>query len=393
MKNFFNITTRLFLIPLLFFTACKMDPDINHYKLEVQLTSSEELVEIDMEGAQVTLKNVNKNYSYTASVNKNGTAVFEPIESGLYTLSSSFTQTFNNEEISLNAYASIIISENTNKELLLVDGKIGDFVIKEFYYSGCLTTAGNPYYSDQFVEIYNNTAEILYADGISIVEHQSYGNEESYWNYLAKDSIVVKMIWTIPGDGESYPVLPGESIVLARDGLNHQSDPNGNSNSPVDLANAEFEFWSNKTATGDIDFAATNMIENLWVFKGTDISFFTRGGSAIALIRLPQPIDEYINNNLITEGTATSTSKYYCKINNNLVIDAVETMRINFINKRFDNSLDAGYTMIEAGSKSGLGVRRKVLAIENGRVIYQDTNNSSNDFEHDVIPTPKVYGL
>ena len=59
------------------------------------------------------------------------------------------------------------------------------FVIKEFYYSGCLTPAGNNYTDDQFIEIYNNSADTLYADSLLIVEHESYGYEPNYWSYMA----------------------------------------------------------------------------------------------------------------------------------------------------------------------------------------------------------------
>ena len=71
---------------------------------------------------------------------------------------------------------------------------------------------------------------------------------------MQADSIVVRMIWTLPEKEGGNLIPPGKGFVMARDALNHKTDPNGNPNCPVDLGNAEFEFWSDKTTTGDIDY-------------------------------------------------------------------------------------------------------------------------------------------
>ena len=211
---------------------------------------------------------------------------------------------------------------------------------------------------------------------------------------MEDDSIVVKMIWTIPGEGEDVPVEPGQSIVIARDGINHQDDSLGNPLCPVNLGNADFEFWVERPTPDDIDAPyVTNMLENLFTFRGTDVVFHTRGGSAIAIAMIPGTLEEkqaFIDDNLIQK--LTSSTRYYGKIPNKYVLDAVEVTwdEAHAIYKRFSIELDAGYTYVEAGARSGLCVRRKVAEVIDGRYVYQDTNNSTEDFEKDVTPNPWV---
>ena len=74
------------------------------------------------------------------------------------------------------------------------------------------------------------------------------------------------------------------------------------------------------------------------------------------------------------------------------VIDGVECNRTEEDKrfKRLPTSVDAGMTWSLAtyNSKS---VRRKAEKILDGKVIYKDSNNSTNDFINDLTPTPFVH--
>lgn len=74
------------------------------------------------------------------------------------------------------------------------------------------------------------------------------------------------------------------------------------------------------------------------------------------------------------------------------VIDAVEVVRVeeNKRYKRIPDALDAGKVWC-SGTYVSESVRRKVKQIIDGKVIYQDTNNSSNDFLGSQTPTPGVH--
>lgn len=101
---------------------------------------------------------------------------------------------------------------------------------------------------------------------------------------------------------------------------------------------------------------------------------------------------EFINNNLTPKKTSSGNYKYFCKIANSAVLDAVEVVRdeLHAQYKRFSPELDAGFTFVTDGSKSGKSIRRKVQSSVNGVVRFQDTNNSSEDFEKGVDPNPGI---
>ena len=392
---------RLIIITLLFplFYACteRFEPSYSSYSLELHLTLSDSTqgpLQIP-EGIDVQFYNTQKDYTLSYTSDTNGILRIESIEAAIYNVNIAQEIKGDKATTYINGSASLTLASHLIDSMALnVSSANNGFLIREYYYSGCETVAGKQYLNDQYVEIYNNGSDTLYADSLLLVELESYGLSTNTFKSIQKDSIVVKTIWATDGTGKDYPIAPGTGFIIAQDAMNHHSDPNGNPNSPVDMGQANFEFWSDKTPDGDIDFAATNMLDKLWVYKGNEFVFHVKGGSAIALVQVAGNVDDYILNNLITKGSATSTSKYYCKINNNNVIDAVEVLindKLNNNYKRFDNQLDAGMTYIAAGTRSGLCVRRQIDFFVDGRAIYKDTNNSSVDFLHDVVPQPRHY--
>ncbi len=369
------------------------EPDYNIYTVDLAIGFRDDLPPQYKAGAKIVLENLTKGYSFTEFTGDSGTVHFDNIEPGFY--SATVVHSFSHAGVAyfLNGMKMLDIFSSVSDSIEMVTSETNAFVIKQYYYSACLTPAGNQYSSDQFVEIYNNSELTQYADGISLIEHESYSLEENYWTFL-EDTIVARMIWTIPGDGDDYPLLPGQSMVIARDGINHQDSILGNPLSPVNLENADFEFFVYSESGDDLDAPGVdNMIENLFTFRGTDIVFHTRGGSAIAIALIPgtqEERQEFVDNHQILK--ITSTTRYYGKVPNEYILDAVEVTwdEAHAIYKRFPLELDAGYTYVASGSKSGLCVRRKVKEIIDGRYVYQDTNNSSEDFLKDVVPKPWI---
>ena len=382
-------------IALLFTSCVKEIADYNSYTVKIKVNFNKEIPPEHYDSAKVVLNNLTKNYSVVQYTNAEGEVTFNNVEPGFY--SAPVTHSYGEEGISyyLNGLINLDVFSDISDTVDVVLSKSNALVIKEYYYSGCLTPAGKQYTSDQFVEIFNNSEFTQYVDGISIFEHESYALSDNYWTFL-KDTIVGRAIWTIPGKGHDYPLLPGRSIVIARDAINHQDDSLGNPLSPVNLEHADFEFWVKTVSGDDIDGPyAVNMIEDLFTYRGNDYVFHTRGGSAIAIIRIPGNADErkeFIQNHLIAKPDIPT--RFYAKIPNKFVLDAVEVTwdEAHAIYKRFPVELDAGYTYVPSGSRSGKCVRRKVKEIIEGRCVYQDTNNSTDDFLKDVIPQPWVYG-
>jgi len=390
MKKLFLILTTM-----LFLTGCLKNPEYHSNVVTLVFLFPEDVDPLIIPNIEVKLNNLDKTYTETAYTDSSGVAVFNGIEPGFYSAQLTKTYLDGNTIKYANASGNQTVLDNMSDTLDVIISETQALVIKEYYYSACLTPAGNQYSADQFVEIYNNSEDTLYADGLSLCEHESYDIEPYYFSYI-EDTIVCRMIWTIPGEGTDYPIYPGKSIVLARDAFNHKSDPYGNPLCPVDLAYADFEFYVYSATADDIDGPhSPNLIEDLFTFRGTDIVFHTRGGSAIAIARIPGNDAErkaFIADNLVQKDELTST-RYYGKIPVSYVLDAVEVVwdEAHAVYKRLPVELDAGYTYNEAGAKSGLSLRRKIQETVDGRVIYQDTNNSTEDFLKGVTPKPWIY--
>jgi len=393
MKKILAIISLAFLLG-----SCLKEPDFHSYQVNLVVDFGTDFPQGQKGGAKVTLSNQLKSYNFETETDQDGKIRVASVEPGFYSVTVSHSFIFEGRIYSCNGLKNIQVFDNTSDSIKVNGTNSSAFVIKEFYYSGSTTPAGKAYSADQYIEIFNNSPEMQYADGISVLEHDSYGTGENYWANI-KDTIVLRMIWTIPGSGKQVPVLPGKSIVLARTGINHRDDPNGNPLSPVNLGNADFEFYVAKQPETDIDSPTVpNLEENIFVFRGNDVTFSVKSSSAIAIAKFPGNTSgermDYIRKNLISKASASGSKIYdYPKIANKYVLDAVEPVidEAHAIYKRFPPSLDAGYTYVASGSGSGKCIRRKIKEVIAGRVVYQDTDNSTDDFLKDVVPKPKIY--
>ena len=390
MKKIFPLLALILIV-----SSCLKEPSIVSYSLDLKVDFGTDIQMANKSGAIVTLSNQQKNYKVSARTDESGKIQFQSLDPGIYSVVVSYTSSSGE----YSGQRSISVFSDKTDTIVIKKGVLGTFVIKEFYFAGSRTPAGKSYYADQYIEIFNNTDEVRYADGISVFEHESSGTGVNTWESI-KDTIVGQMIWTIPGNGKQYPVQPGRSILIAQDGINHRNDPNGNPLSPVNLGNADFEFYVPTKTNKDIDSpTVANMLDDYLSNPNiSEIAFRVQGGSALVIAKLPGNSETerkaYIARNLVVKTSVSgSAAVYYPKIANKYVIDAVETVEdeAHAIYKRLPANIDAGYTYITTGSYSGKCIRRKVKEIVSGRVIYQDTNNSTDDFLKDVDPMPKIY--
>lgn len=383
---------------MLLLGSCLKEPAFHSYQVGLYIDFGSDFPQSEKEGTRVILFNQTRNYTLSDVADSDGLVRFASVEPGFYSVTVSRSFGLDGRSYYFNGTKNIDIFGNVSDTIELKGAQSNAFVIKEIYYSGSTTPAGKRYPNDQYLELFNNTNEIQYADGISVLIHESANTGTNQWENI-NDTIVAEMIWTIPGNGKQVPVEPGKSIVIAQDGINHQSDPNGNPLSPVNLGDADFEFYVYKSNGTDVDSPSVpNMLRDYTPTDILEVSFDARGGSAIAIAKIPGNTDEerkaYILKNLVPKPSATgSRTTYYPKIANKYILDAVETVQdeAHAIYKRFPPELDAGYTYITTGSFSGKCVRRKIKEITGGRVVYQDTNNSTEDFLKDVDPKPKIY--
>lgn len=385
-----------FVFILLAFNSCMDDDTKVNSQLLVQLKFHGEFTDTDPENIDVVLTNRTTGRKFSVKTDSKGLATFS-VEGGIYNVTSSHNldkfSVFNGN------VQDIVVTEITDGGLIDMDmtySTLSPVVFKEIYYTGVKTPANKSYYADQFHELYNNSDEVQYMDGLCLGVLKPNSMKASKW--VTEDGEIMPLLpiafmaWRIPGNGTDHPLQPGESIVIAQDGINHRDDPSGNPNSTVDLSNADWETYAELSGR-DTDSPSVPNLQMIWTNQASMFDWLhSTMGSAVILFKIPGSWEDYVNNpeNLMTEPGSTSTKKYLV-IPKKYVIDAVECVRSETMNyKRLPNDLDAGYVYC-SGTYTKESIRRKVKEIKDGRVIYMDTNNSSEDFIVTSEQTPWVH--
>ncbi len=394
-------TFLLFLSGTLFFASCKKDEVDNRVNYSVTVNYPENYNAAAASGVSVVVKNLTTNQETTVVTNTAGTANFEKLAPGNYSITASKelsaaeaeTLTGVAEEVFLNATEpQVQILAEGSKTIVLKGSTVGGWVIKQFYYSGAPNSF---YFYDAFIEIYNNSTDVLYADGLLIGNTKaSSSSSTAVYGFIAegKEDVYLATVLKIPGSGTQYPVDPGKSIIIATDGINHKDDPNGNENSPVNLGPgvADFEvYYYVNPSTPDTDNPDVPNVEIIHAYSTTLFDYLPGVfGAGLVIFEHDNPA----SLPKFTEPNTTSSSEYM-EVPKEAIIDGVDAVANNTIRpeqKRLPVGIDAGMNTV-GSTYSGTSLRRKVKQEINGRKVLQDTNNSSNDFEVADPPTPKAW--
>ena len=327
---------------------------------------------------------------------ENGVATATGVVPGLYDVTVSGYQAKDGFTYTIaGAESGISLLSNNDEVSVLVDAvKESALVFKEIYYEGC----GNYYFRDQFYEIYNNSTEVVYADGLCIAEtvFANYDKSIIYeWPIENADQYVfVQTVWQIPGEGTTYPIQPGESFVIAQWGANHTAKELSDGASPVDLSGAEFEAIEKETTTYSglvlTDNPAVNMAKVVMASYAMPQWLTSVSGSRYIIFKPSEPLKN--------EDFITATNADYNGVGREIpiseIIDAVQT-----VSDETDMAILGLPTVLDAGAIWCSGpywvesISRKVKETRaDGTVVYQDTNNTTNDFEVQAVPQVRRNG-
>ncbi len=316
---------------------------------------------------------------------------------GIYSVNVSGTATLSDgtEYILAASMINKPLIESLNFPLELKGSMKGTLVFSEIYYCGSKPPTGFSWFRDQFYEIANNTDEVQYLDGLHFAHTDRINSDHTMPIWPESDEgkyIYLDRVWKFPGSGTDYPLQPGESCVVAQFAANQKLEIY-NPNSPVDLSTAEFEFCMNNPNYPDQP--AVNM-EHVY-YDGSDAMLLPQYltpvfGCGYVLFRIPdgETWNPAHDLTLQTKNAADSWSDIFAKLPLEYVIDVVEaTPNESYVaEKNIPAVLDAGFVTV-GGIYLGQGVTRKrdtKTVAANGAVLYQDTNNSSEDFECNVVP-------
>ena len=383
----------LFLVLLL--AGCQLK-EVPFTKVEVVISLPDDALQAGKAGYVVKLTNIATGHWQTLTSDSTGVLLITA-EEGVYNVEVSGQKTLTTTVANGGAqqtYTQTVDIRGLLEKSLVTGGQMSitvpmqiaqkgnGFVIQEIYFTGSLTPANGSYYQDQYIEIYNNSDSVLYADGLSVVESNHLSNVavSEYTNY--PNDLIVGALYTIPGTGQTYPVQPGGSIVITSLGINHKT---ANLNSPVDLSKANFEWYDSGK---DVDVPEVpNMIRN-FCYSNTIWVLHVKGYHAYAIFKAPGTYADFLSQNTVSVQTASGSSVTRIRVPNALILDGVELGAAGTIgSKSLSSSIDVSYTFCD-GSYIGKSVRRKVLSRVNGRAILQDTNNSGKDFISNAIPKP-----
>ena len=396
------MTLRSLWIPLcavLMLNACKKDSLMESKQVALTLTleNPSELTDAKLSNVTVTLKEINSGKETVSSnVDKQQMAI--TLGEGSYDVSLAGTIAYTQDgkaktkKVAALKQGMVLTGTQHTENLALFIVEEGEgFVIQEIFFTGTQTPENKLYLGDKYFVIYNNSPETLYADGLVIAQSDFLTTQKrEYSPNVMSQAVAVGSVIKIPGSGTQYPVLPGKSIVIADDAINHKEyNPVS-----IDLRKADFEIFSDNV--GDIDNPQVKNMENVY----GRMVFHNRGFSSYVLARFPNGSDDFLTNqqynysyNLEVAGTIYPMDQEEYKIPNSWIIDAVNlSVQSDFQWIVTDPSLDMGWTFCGKLSadktRFGKSVRRKNLTTTtDGRVILKDTNNSSLDFEAEAKPS------
>ncbi|WP_353146540.1 DUF4876 domain-containing protein [Chryseobacterium sp.] len=394
--------TLIALCALISFTACSSDSDAPEAQTSLQLQLKvvpEDLQVKEYKHLIVSFKELNTGFTTTQEL-KNTNTLSITLPSGTYHIIAegniAYADGSGTTEAKVGGVQNgVVINGSTAAKTVELSLKSGnsDLILEEIFFTGTKTPQGAMYFGDQYFKITNNTDQVLYADGMLVIQSSFMTNEkQDYSPNIMGSTLSAGAIIRIPGTGKTYPVQPGESIIIAEDAINHKEfNP-----ASVNLSTANFQIF--KEDSDDIDNPSVPKMIN--VFEKMVIH--TQGYYAYALARMPQGMT---NEALITQNLYTYTynlsfgGEVYpmdgtaVKIPNEWITDAVNlSVQDSFQWLVTSPSLDMGWTSVTAfdGDKNRFGkaVRRKVIGkTMDGKNIFKDSNNSTADFEHGVKPS------
>ena len=271
--------------------------------------------------------------------------------------------------------ATVAVKVNSAKSTALI--------FKELYYCG-VKNGDASYFRDIFFELYNNSDQIVYADNLCIcaLDMYNYSGEPREFEIENADKYVYsEHVWQIPGDGDDYPVGPGESIVIAQWATNHKIESLGGDNAK-DLTGAEFEAILGETTLWNGTVITDNPAVNMQLFGETySMPQWLPGVGGKTMIIFFPP--EGLSREMTYEVGSSSQYSAAIAIPADCILDAVRCCENDADGARVTVPAehDSGYIFCSGMYANESVVRKIAETKEDGRIVYQDTNNTASDFE------------
>ena len=349
--------------------------------------------DLNITGAEVRVEDMNTGSRYVSQTGADGTVTFV-LPNGLYRVTLSGRD--GSDVFNASADKVVISGSDYTLALTLSISRAGSIVIKELYCGGCkkLPQEGD-YQADQYIILHNNDYQVQYLDGICFGTLSPY-NSTGANPWISEDGLLpefiplIQAVWQFPGDGDDFPLQPGEdAVVCLRGAIDHSAQYPLS----VNLNRPDYFVCYNSTYFNNTAYhpAPGNLISQGRyldvVIKTGKANAYTMSLSSPAVVIFRAEgitIQDYV---LIPENVTPvpgSAVDNVVKVPYEWVLDAMEVFdgRSASNQKRLAASADAGYVSL-SDTFLGHTLMRRVdeeATAQAGYEILADTNNSLNDF-------------
>lgn len=419
---------------LLAAASCKKNNGEESYlgSMTVTLLVPEGFDDMTFGDLNVTVLNTGDGVQKTLPGGEDGVVPFEDLTAGTYNISVDGKW----GEIAMSGVKNGVLVESQKKAetevQLVVAGSASGLLIKELFYSGTSSLYDGylvTMYKDFFFELFNNSGETIYLDGLYLANiwgPATYIPTSDLTlpmledTSLDQDYVYADAVIRIPGNGTDYPLEPGKSFLIATNAINFREEVRRAAEEwgetvtedqlahIVDLSTADLETYAVTWMQGkgyngndyfDIDNPDVTNADNIYMNPlGMEFFMPETTGTAMVIFRSDR---ELTDNDIYTysyfypsDGNPSEIS--LMKVPVESVLDGVENLNNREAArwKRLPQVIDLGFGYIpnDDGTLTNFSQRRKVDAAATeaaGRLVLQDTNNSTNDFDPVNPPEPK----
>ena len=396
LKRFFSFL--LFAAVITAFTACDEDEDTS-VPVDVTLNftaPSDTITSFTWAEGKATFTDLNRGKEYELDLSQSSVIT---LSSGLYNITVEGAIASASGEILCNVRSTKdnvqISAPSTSIALeLSIYTPSNSLILKEIYVTGTANDKGTNSLYDKYFVIYNNSSETVYADGVALLESTFGTTEKHQYNDNPQPmttTFTAAAIYVIPGNGTEHPLAPGEQLVLADQGY----DFTQTKADAIDLSIADFE-WYDETEKGmDPDIAEVPNLDKGYSYSATIWMPNNQANRAYAIARMGVSKDEFLANYYKEYHYTATNGKEMTKKGYDVpvawVLDAVNLGNTGFERIATPAVLDRSYatTGIAGTDKTRFGRSfiRKVASSTGSYTVYQDTDDSANDF---TFTTPSL---
>ncbi len=418
--------------------SCSDDEDSTYqtYPVTVQIVPTIEYSDYSVEGLKVKLNSTTTSSSFEANANAEGKAVFN-VPVGIYEVSVSDRKLINSKFINFNGRKSgIAISVNwTGSELTELDltaSTSAQVIIKELYVGGCQKDDGSGVFIyDRYITLYNNSDEEANLGEMALAMAMPYnasgGSNKYYVNgvlsYESEGWVPAgQAIWYFQ---QNVTIAPGKQIVIA---LTNAVNNTITYSQSINFDNSEYYCtYDNSVFTHALTYVSpagsiptNHYLKTVAYGAGTAWAISTTSPAVFLFTPEGTTAKDFANDASLNDLYGGSTALASKKVPVEWVTDGIDVYTTSYDNnqKRLTPTIDAGY--IYYTNKIGYSLYRNVdveateaidgnkakliygythgttegtttstdpsgidaeASIKNGaRIVYKDTNNSSNDF-------------